>query len=367
MTSPAAPALECDHILTALRRLEVMGTTEIDPVDPPGLAEIADALQEEVRSCDLWKENWRNRIFRIQLGGGKTIIGKQLVVGSQDRLRHQFAELNALHQLTIPGLRAPKPLALLPAKRVCLMELAPGESIERLLWKRDSGDNVLAACQLAGKILAQIHTQWTHIISPMPVEALCRDFAAAPWHLSSSEKRLLDAAFETLSSAEVRLGQIYYDYKAANLLFHNDQLYLVDPPDVPRQGILLWDFAIFRSSTRRHLWRFRVRRPFDARWRIVRQTLTAFELGYHSGFAKMYPKDALFPLAATFFELQRTAVLMTMQKGKVAMAQQKRSIARSKGLGNPLANRLSIPLLEMEKRWLFAQVGRALKIARGSD
>src|ERR1051326_6447184 len=122
------------------------------------------------------------------------------------------------------------------------------------------------------------------------------------------------------------MGQLYYDYKAANLLFHNNQLYLVDPPDVPRYGILLWDFAIFRSSTRRHLWRFRLRRPFDSRWRIARKPLTAFELGYHAGFDDLYPSSALFPLAATILELQRTAVLMTMQKGKTVMAKDRKSV-----------------------------------------
>jgi hypothetical protein len=43
---------------------------------------------------------------------------------------------------------------------------------------------------------------------------------------------------------------------------------------------------------------------------------------------------------------------MTMQKAKVALAGQK----MGKRLGNPLVNRLTLPLLEMEKRWLFRRL-----------
>ena len=77
------------------------------------------------------------------------------------------------------------------------------------------------------------------------------------------EQRMLQSALEILLGAEVSIGQVYYDYTPANLLFENDQLSLVDPPDVLRQGVLLWDFSCFRSSMRRHLWRFSLRRLCD--------------------------------------------------------------------------------------------------------
>jgi len=51
---------------------------------------------------------------------------------------------------------------------------------------------------------------------------------------------------------------------------------------------------------------------------------------------------------------------MTMQKAKVALARQKMPMASGKRLGNPLANRLTLPLLEIEKRWLFQQLAREL-------
>jgi len=49
-----------------------------------------------------------------------------------------------------------------------------------------------------------------------------------------------------------------------------------------------------------------------------------------------------------------------MQKGKVTMARRKMPIAREGDLGNSLANRCTLPLLEMEKRWLFLQLAREL-------
>jgi len=38
------------------------------------------------------------------------------------------------------------------------------------------------------------------------------------------------------------MGVVYYDYTPANLLFENNQVFLADPPDVLRHGVLLWDF-----------------------------------------------------------------------------------------------------------------------------
>ena len=68
----------------------------------------------------------------------------------------------------------------------------------------------------------------------------------------------------------------------------------------------------------------------------------------------------MFALAVRLFELQRNAVLMTMQKAKVTLARQRKPIARGNRLGNPFANRLTLPLLEIEKRWLFQQLAREL-------
>jgi len=72
----------------------------------------------------------------------------------------------------------------------------------------------------------------------------------------------------------------------------------------------------------------------------------------------MHPEPPVFALAVRLFELQRNAVLMTMQNAKVTFARQRK--ARDNRLGNPLANRLTLPLLKIEKRWLFQQLAREL-------
>ncbi len=51
---------------------------------------------------------------------------------------------------------------------------------------------------------------------------------------------------------------------------------------------------------------------------------------------------------------------MTMQKGKVELAQSEVQIAAGGYLGNPMANRITLPLLQIEKRWLFQQLAREL-------
>jgi hypothetical protein len=80
-----------------------------------------------------------------------------------------------------------------------------------------------------------------------------------------------------------------------------------------------------------------------------------------TSFTKRHPEAPLFALAVKLFELQRTAVLMTMQKTKVALSRQKAPIAGGRRLGNPIVNRLILPLLEIEKRWLFRQLTRELR------
>src|SRR5438067_12884079 len=196
----------------------------------------------------------------------------------------------------------------------------------------------------------------TEMIAPMPVEPLARDLAAAPWQLSSREQKILQLAFKTLSRAELRMGEIYYDYKPANLLFDNNELFLVDPPDMVRQGAHLRDFVAFQSSMRRHLWRLSLRRPFDRRRAGIRQGMAAFEHGYLANVGTRYPEPGLFAFVVRFFELQRTAVLMTMQKGKINMARQVMPTSSAVRVGDALANRITLPLLEWEKGWPCRQV-----------
>jgi Phosphotransferase enzyme family len=355
-----SPVFDCDFIQTAQLRVAKMHASAAHPVEPPTLVELEQALGEGVQRYKLWTQNWRNRVYRIELASGRAALAKQAVRGTEAMVQYQYDQLQRLSKLEIPAMRVPKALAFLRAKRVYVMEFAPGKTIESLLWTRSRRADLLLACELAGKVLAQMHILRTEKISPMPVEPLARDLAAAPWQLSSREQKILQSALRTFSRAELRMGEIYYDYKPANLLFDINELFLVDPPDMVRQGAHLRDFVAFQSSMRRHLWRLSWRRPFDPRRTGIRQGMAAFEGGYLANIGIPYPEPKLFAPVVRFFELQRTAVLMTMQRGKVDAARQKMPVAHNARLGNSLANRITLPLLEMEKRWLFRQLAHEL-------
>jgi hypothetical protein len=249
---------------------------------------------------------------------------------------------------------------LLRAKRTFVMEFARGKTIRALAWNGTSGDDLLPVCELAGKILARIHKAWTQKIAPMPVELLARDFAAAPWHLSTREKKILQSALETLAKAQVSIGQVYFDYKPANLLFEDNELFLIDPPDVLQVGVHLWDFSRFRGDMRRLLWRLSLRRPFDRRRALVRQTMATFERGYLKSFNEPHPEPGFFASAARLFELQHTALSMTTQKERARLARQKMPGFGDWRLGTAKVNLMTLPLLEIEKRWLFRQLAREL-------
>jgi hypothetical protein len=354
-----AHAIDFGYIQGAWRRIHAMRGSEIDPVEPPTVSELEEALGEAVQKCDLFAKNWRNRIYRIELAHGGFVLGKQLALGTDAMLQYQYEELRALAALHVPGLRVPNTFALLPAKRLLLMEFVPGKTIETLAW---NSEDVVPACELAAKMLARLQLARTESIGPMPVEVIGRDLAVAPWRISLREKGILQSTLERLADADVRIGHVYYDYKPANLIYQNNALFfLIDPPDVWWRGVHLWDYACFRSSMRRHLWRISLRRPYDRHRRaIIRQSLVAFEQGYLTSFTNRHPEPPLFALAVRLFELQRNAVLMTMQKAKVSLARQRDPIARDNRFGNPLANRLTLPLLEIERRWLFHQLAREL-------
>jgi hypothetical protein len=355
-----APVFDCNFIQAAHLRVVQMHASAAHPVEAPTLLELEQALGEPVKKCELWAQNWRNRVYRIELASGHTALAKQAVRGTEAMVQYQYDQLGVLARLDIPGLRVPRALGFLRAKRVYVMEFARGKTIESLVWNRTARDDLLRACELAGKILAQMHVVRTEKICPMPVEALTRDLAAAPWHLSSRQRRILHSALKNLARAELRMGEIYYDYKPANLLFEKDELFLVDPPDMVRQGAHLRDFVAFQSSMRRHLWRLSWRRPFDQRRAGIREGMAAFQDAYLANVGTPYPEREVFAATVRLFELQRTAVLMTMQKGKVAATRKKMPIAGNGNLGNSLTNRITLPLLDLEKRWLFQQLAREL-------
>lgn len=358
VTDTLSPTIDGKHIEAARRRLEEMRTWKPETLDPPTAKELETVLGHPVRQMVLLGHNWRNRVYRIQLENRAVALAKQGVMASEAMLQYQHGQLQALGTLKIQGLLIPKALGLIREKRVLLMEFARGETIEALVWNRQRNQELREACQLAGQVLAQIEAARTERITSFPVEALAHDLALAPWSLSNGQQKLLARALDRLRGAEVRLGEVYYDYKAANLLFDEGKLSLIDPPDIFRCGVLLWDFACFRSSMRRHLWRLSLRRPSRRRQALIRQSLRSFESCYFSSVGQPLLEPDLFATAVQLLELQRTAVLMTMQQGKLELAKRGDPIAQGKRLGGYLANRLTLPLLEIEKRWLFWQLSR---------
>jgi len=331
------------------------GSVHVPP--PVTVDDLAHALSDKVSACQILTQNWRNRVYRVGLANGRTVIAKQLLVGTDATFHYQCDQHERLMKLQIPKLRIPKVLGLLPGKHCYVMEFVRGETIQSLIWKRHVTDALVCGCELAGQVLARMHLLHTKGCCRTPTREIARDFSAAAWHLRSQEREILQAALERLALTEFSVGEIFYDYKPPNLLFEPDALYLIDPPDAPRLSVHLWDFSFFRSSMRRHLWAFGLRHPFDRRREIIRQSMRAFERAYISEFAGAL--SPLFPLATRLFELQRTAQRFTMQHGKIKLA---KSVVRRREylLPHPLAHRLSLPLLNIEKRWLFAQLARAL-------
>ncbi|MBA3832251.1 MAG: hypothetical protein H0X34_10230 [Chthoniobacterales bacterium] len=355
---PGPPTIDCSYIEAARGRVAEMRAWKPETLDPPSVPELEAMLGQPITRCDSIGENWRNRVYRIGLENGATALAKQVIMGTGEMLQYQHDQLLGLAKLNISGLRVPKPLGLMREKRVLIMEFARGETIQALVWNRRRERELMQACELAGKILGQIEIARTEKIGAMPVKELARDLAIARWSLTKRQQTLLSQAFARLAGVNVRVGEVYYDYKPANLIFADDQISLIDPPDIFRRGVLLWDFACFRSSMRRHLWRLSLRWPDQRRRALIHQSLAGFERSYLSKVGQPYLEPALFATALQLLELQRTAVLMTMQQGKVELAQLGRPIALGKRLGSSLANRLTLPLLEVEKHWLFRQLAR---------
>ena len=349
--------IACEYIQSAHRRVHDMEPSGRDTLEAPSLDDFSQMLGEQAVSCTPLGENWRNRVYRVQFAGGRVAIAKQLLVATDEMLERQYTQHADLAKLAIPKLKVPQALAILPSKRTYLMEPAPGKTIEALIGG-GSDEVLLGACTLAGEILAQMQLSQTERSCPLPVEALARDFGTAPWRLSAQQQQTLTSALEKLAPSQVNIGRIYYDFKPANTLFHHNVLYLIDPPDMLREGIHLWDFGLFRSSMRRHLWRFTVRFPLRRRRRAaICRGMEAFQQAYVTTLGGDIPKS--FGAIVWLLELQRTAVLMTMQQGKVAITGERRG--RGQSLGHPLANRVSVPLLNLEKQWLFQQLARELK------
>src|SRR5437762_6406748 len=358
-TAVASPATGCDYITIVQRKLQEIGSGQPSTLVAPTVSELEEALGEKISRCDLWRKNWRNRIYFVQLASGELAVAKQVVRGDDAMVQYQYDQLHALAALGIPGLHLPRALALIVPKRTVIMEFVPGPTLRELARDDDSTDELVAVCELCGQILVRIHLAWTQEIAPMPVEVLARDLAAAPWHLSSREKAILNSSLETLAQANVSMGQVCYDYQSQNLLYNKGELTLIDPPDALWQGIHLWDYSRFRGGLRRMLWRIYLRQPLQRhRQARLRETLSAFKRGYIECFNRQHPEPAYFALATRLLELQHTGMSMAMNQGELELARRLKSVRPI--LAATKTTITTLPLLELEKRWLFRQLAREL-------
>jgi phosphotransferase family enzyme len=350
-----AAATGCNYITIAQRKLQEIVSSQPHALAPPTVSDLEKALGEKILRCDLWRKNWRNRIYLVQLASGELAVAKQIVRGDDTMVHCQHDQLRALASLEIPGLRVPRALALIAAKRTIVMDFIHGPTLRKLARHGDSTDELIAVCDLCGQILARIHLAWTQEIAPMPVEVLARDFAATPWHLSSREKSILNRSLGVLAQAKVSMGQVCYDYQSKNLIYEQGKLTLIDPPDALWHGIHLWDYSRFRGGLRRTIWRIYLRQPLQrGRHARLRETLAAFKRGYIECFNKQHLEPAYFAVATRLLELQHTAMSMAMNQGKFNLARRLKSLDSI--LGATKSSLATLPLLELEKRWLFRQL-----------
>jgi hypothetical protein len=145
------PATGCDYISIVKRKIAELGLRQPDMLPPPTVSELEEALRKKVSGCDLWRKNWRNRIYFLQLASGELAVAKQIVRGDDAMVQCQYDQLRALASLEVSGLHVPRPLALMVPKRTVVMEFIHGPTLRKLARQSDSTDELVAAdCAHAG-------------------------------------------------------------------------------------------------------------------------------------------------------------------------------------------------------------------------
>src|SRR5438094_1356457 len=162
MTTPiqaanVSHAIDCGYVQAARRRLDEVPLSKAVLLEPPTLFDLEEALGERVQRCELWEGNWRNRVYRLELARGGAAVAKQLIVGTDAKFQCEYDQLGRLARLRLPGLRVPAVLALLPAKRTYVMELAPGKTIPRLVRDLKRLEDLLTAAASLPASLPQVH------------------------------------------------------------------------------------------------------------------------------------------------------------------------------------------------------------------
>lgn len=328
---------------------------ETYPVPELTAQQLSEGLDRDVVSCRLWKANLRNRIYRVTFSDGIEAVAKQACLGEGQALENEFESLQALSRLELGEMaEIPAPIAYLRKQRTYLIPFIQGVPVDILIRKGQRRE-LLEACQLAGRSLARIHTNWTREIREIPVDDLIDDLQQLAVRLSRREEAVLSAAVDDLRGHATLIGQPFLDYKPANLIYDNNRIFLIDAPEEQRQSeILLWDVAVFGRGLRHEISKSVRRRSIG---NVVRDAFHKFEQAYRETQPLALPLDK-FRLLANVLELQRLGQLIALQRGKSRNACRGRLSRNSGPLRYLRAARsfAPLPLLRLQAHRLIAQL-----------
>src|SRR6266480_2123706 len=93
---------DCHFVQAAQLRVAEIHASAAHPVESPTLLELEQALGERVQKCELRAQNWRNRVYRIELASGRAALAKQAVRGTEAMVQHQYPSWNSYRSWTFP-------------------------------------------------------------------------------------------------------------------------------------------------------------------------------------------------------------------------------------------------------------------------
>src|SRR5438309_11807522 len=82
--APVPHAFDFGYIQDARQRIELTRSSEVDPVEAPTVGVLGKALGEPVQNLHLLANNWRNRMYRIELVSDHVALAKPVLVGTDD-------------------------------------------------------------------------------------------------------------------------------------------------------------------------------------------------------------------------------------------------------------------------------------------
>ena len=337
------------------------------PSDELGLPQLSAqqlsaSLGCDVAGCELWKYNWRNRIYRVVYGDGTKAIAKQVYIGADNELEHEFNSLESLSRLSLGSASVPKPITYLPTLSTYLMEHAAGIPVDTLI-RRGRTRDAHEACRLAAIALAELHAHWATGCLGNPIDDLAHDFERMPMRLSRREATVVADSLDVLRNQVIAVGQPYLDFKPANVIYDPPRVVLIDPPEQKCSGgLLAWDVAVFRQCLQQEIWRLSVIHPIKSRGRIAARTAATFEHAYVHHQPEPTLPPSIFHLLVNVLELQRIGQLLALQHGRLRTTHTDHSQCQTHSARMVHTIRVAAPLpwLRFQARQLIRKLNRFL-------